>query len=266
MREVLAFFRRDALVAASYRTGMVLSMTSLLTLVVPLFFVARAVQPLVGPSIGSEGGQYFAFVIIGMATFQFVMTAVGSVPAALGSALRTGTFEALLATPTRFPMLLLGMMGYPFAWTVARAAVLLVAGWILGAHLELERIVIAILIWGLVTLAYLPFGLLAAALQLVARTPGPLPGAVLTASMFLGGVYYPTTVIPSWLGELANVVPLTYGLRALRRVFAADPPVAAIASDLGMLAMLAVVLLFASMATLQVALRHARTAGALAHY
>src|SRR5687768_14438382 len=185
MRELVAFFRRDALVAASYRTGMVLSLISLLTLVVPLYFVARAIQPVIGPSIGSEGGQYFAFVIVGMATYQFVMTAVGAVPSALGTALRTGTFDALLATPTRFPMLLMGMMAYPFAWTVARATILLIAGQLLGASFELERIVIAVLIWGLISLAYLPFGMLAAALQLVARTSGPLPGAVLTASMFL---------------------------------------------------------------------------------
>jgi ABC-2 type transport system permease protein len=84
--------------------------------------------------------------------------------------------------------------------------------------------------------------------------------------MFLGGVYYPTTVIPSWLGQLSNLMPLTYGLRALRRVLASDPPIGAIASDIGMLVVLTMVLLVASLATLRLALRRARTDGALAHY
>src|SRR5688572_4350860 len=117
MRELFAFVRRDALVAASYRTQMVFSAASLLTLVVPLFFITRAIQPIIGPSIASEGGEYFAFVIAGMATYQFVSVAVSAVPTALASALRTGTLEALLTTPVRLPVIVLGMMGYKLAWT-----------------------------------------------------------------------------------------------------------------------------------------------------
>jgi ABC-2 type transport system permease protein len=266
MRRILAFIRRDALVAASYRTGMVLSLGSLITMVVPLYFIANAIQPVFGTTIASEGGAYFAFLIAGMATYQFVMTAVSAIPSVLANGLRTGTFEALVATPSRLPVLLTGMLAYPFLWTVMRALVLLGAGQLLGANFDVSRILVALLIWTLLTLAYLPFGILGGALLLVTRTTGPLPNAVLMASMFLGGVYYPTHVIPSWLQDLSQAIPLTYGLRAFRQVLAADAPLAQVMPDLGILAAFAVGLTVASMFVLHLALGHARRAGTLAQY
>ena len=50
------------------------------------------------------------------------------------------------------------------------------------------------------------------------RIPAPLPGGVLAASSFLGGVYHPTHVIPSFgLQLVSRMLPLSYGLRALRQ-------------------------------------------------
>ena len=266
MHRIMAFIRRDALVAASYRTGMLLSLGSLVTMVIPLYFIANAIQPVFGTTIASEGGGYFAFVIAGMAAFQFVMTATTAIPTVLASGLRTGTFEALVSTPSRLPVLIAGMIAYPFLWTLIRGLVLIGAGQLLGANFDLTRLVLALLIWGLITAAYIPFGILGGALLLLTRTTGPLPNAVMMASMFLGGVYYPTHVIPSWLHDLSLAVPLTYGLRAFRQALAADAPLAGVLPDLGILAIFAVALTGLSILVLQMALSHARRAGTLAQY
>ena len=266
MRKWLAFVRRDALVAASYRANLVMSLASLIVVVVPLFFIAPALQPLIGDEIRAEGGQYFAFVVAGMATYQFVSVAVIAIPSAIGTGIRNGTFEALLAAPVRLSTLLLGMAGYPFLWAALRACALLSAATLLGADFALSRLLVAVPIWAAVTLAYLPFGIAAAALLLVIRTAGPLPSAVLVASMFLGGVYYPTHVIPSWLELVSHAVPLTYGLRALRRALAPGVPLGALWIDLGALALLAVLSFAASVLLFRRALSHARHTGSLARY
>lgn len=266
MYKLLAFLRRDALVAASYRTGMLMSIASLLTLVVPMYFIAGALQPVVGDAIASEGGQYFGFLVAGMATYQFVLAAVNALPSAVASGLRTGTFEVLLTTPTRMPALLLGMATYPLVWAGIRALVMLGAGMALGADYAFERILLVVTIWFAISLAYLPFGVLTSALLVLTRTVGPLPPLVLTGSMLLGGVYYPTHVIPSWLHHLSGLVPLTYGLRAMRRVLAADVPFRDVATDLGILVLLAAALLSLSLGLFAAALGRARTTGSLAQY
>lgn len=266
MHKILAFMRRDWLVAASYRTGMLFSVIGLLVVVVPVYFISGALQPVAGKSISGEGRDFFAFLIAGMATYQFVATGLGTVPTALASGLRTGTFEFQLTTPGRLHTILGGMLAYPFVWTMLRAVVLVVAAAFLGAQFGLDRLLFAVGIWGLITLAYLPFGLISCALILVARTPGPIPNAVLAVSTLLGGVYYPTNVIPSWLGEVSTVVPLTYGLRAFRRVMIDGSPLAQVRADLEILLLLTAGLMAISLAALAWAFRYARRTGNLAQY
>jgi len=115
-------------------------------------------------------------------------------------------------------------------------------------------------------LAHLPFGLFGAALVLWFRTTGPLPKGVLAASGLLGGVYYPTQVIPAWLHTASAGLPLTYGLRSLRRVLLDGAPFSAVAGDLAILAAFATVLLALGAWTFDRALRDARRTGTLAQY
>lgn len=266
MREIVAFFRRDALVASSYRAGMVMAFASLLAVVVPVYFIAGALQPVIAQAIANEGAQYFAFLIAGLATLQFVTMAVATIPNAIAAGIRTGTFEALLTTPVRLPVLLTGTIAYPFAWTVARALALLAAGLLLGAQIDPLRFGLAILIWGAIACAYIPVGILGGALLLVIRTTGPLPNAIVVLSMFLGGVYYPTSVIPSWLQQLSAMIPLTYGLRALRVVLTGDTISSAVARDLWMLLILTTIPLAGSVVIFRLALNHSRRVGTLAQY
>ena len=61
-------------------------------------------------------------------------------------------------------------------------------------------------------------------------------------------------------------MPLSYGLRALRRTLLDGAPLAASARDLTVLAASTAVLLTASLIAFSLALRHAKHAGTLAQY
>lgn len=266
MRKIAAMFRATWLSASSYRMNMVISVLGLLVSAVPVYFVAHALQPVMASAIEGEGTQYFAFLLLGMVTMAIVSTAVNTLPGSIGSGIANGTLEALLATPTRMPTLLAGMMSYGFAWSAFRAAILLVAGWALGAHIVWTKLPLVLAILALLVIAYLGIGLIAASLVLAFRTAGPLPQATLILSGLLGGVYYPTHVIPSWIQQLSSVVPLTYGLRAMRRTLLDGMGFADVAGDVGILAALAVVLFLGASLLFAAALHQARRAGSLALY
>jgi ABC-2 type transport system permease protein len=266
MREIAALMRASALTALSYRLQMVLSLGGVLVTVVPVYFAARALQPLMAPSIAGQGGEYFGFVLVGMAAFQLLVPALMALPGAVGAGIRSGTLEAMLATPARLPALLAGLVAYDLAWAAARAAILLAAGVALGATLAWGQALAALAILLLVVVAHLPVGVLGAALVLAFRTTGPLPKMVLTASVLLGGVYYPTQVVPAGLDRLADAVPLAYGLRALRRTLLDGAPVAEVMGDVAVLAAFAAVLLAGSALVFNAALAHARRTGTLAQY
>jgi ABC-2 type transport system permease protein len=89
---------------------------------------------------------------------------------------------------------------------------------------------------------------------------------VLLLSGLLGGVYYPTSVIPSWIQSLSSVVPLTYGLRALRRVWLDGVGYREVLPDVLTLAAMALVLLALGIGAFVTGMRYARRAGTLAHY
>lgn len=268
MREAVALVRASWLSATSYRLSTVLSLFSLIVTVVPLYFVAGALQPFMADAIATEGTHYFAFLLIGMISFSFLSHAVGAVPGAIGGGIKTGTFEALLSTPTRLPYLLGGMTGYGYLWTGIRAALLLAAGVVLGAQFAWDRTLIAAGILLLIVLVHIPFGLIAASMMLAFRTTARVPAVVLGMSGLLGGVYYPTHVIPSWIEYFADAIPLSYGLRALRRVFLEGWAVThpQVMTDLAILLAFIVVLWALGAWMFSVAMRYARRMGTLAQY
>jgi ABC-type multidrug transport system permease subunit len=258
--------RAAYLSAASYRVGLILSFVALAVSVVPIYFIAGAVQPLVEESISLEGGEYFGFVIVGLAATYLLTVSVSALPSALGGNLSSGTLEALLVTKTRLPVLLLGMVGYPLLLGTVRAVLLLVAGSIVGVGIAWQMLPAAAVIAALLVTTYLAVGLVAAALVLIFRTSGPLATAVTSASILLGGVYYSTSVIPAWLQDLSGLVPLTYALRAARMLLLGGASVGAVLADVIMLALFAVTLLAIGALSFIWALGHARRTGSLSQY
>lgn len=266
MRSILAFMRASWLSASSYRVSMVLSLVAVIGTVIPVYFIARALQPLMSNAIQGEGHQYFAFLLIGSITFLFIPLAVSSLPSTITSSITSGTMEAVLGTPTSLPIMLLGMMGYSFAWTAIRASVMLIAGAVLGASISWTQLPFAMILLLLIILAYVPIGLMAAAAYLAFRTSGPLVPAVMVISSLLGGVYYPTHVVPSWLEHVSGAIPLTYGLRALRRVLLEGASLMSVRTDVGILLLMTVVLFAAGGWMFSAAMRYARRTGSLSYY
>ena len=266
MDRIRALLRANWQVGSSYRLDMAASLAGLVVTVVPVYFVAHALQPMMAASISAQGGQYFGFVLVGMIAFTFLGVAVSALPKVIGAGIASGTLEAYLATPAPLPTILAGLVSYELLWSVARAFLVLGAGAALGAHVAWDRSLLALGVLALIVLAHLPFGIFAAALVLWFRTTGPLPKGILAASGLLGGVYYPTQVIPAWLHTVSAGLPLTYGLRSLRRVLLDGASLGAVAGDLGVLAAFAAVLLAASLWVFTRALGDARRAGTLAQY
>src|SRR5512143_813140 len=266
MRETLALLRAGWLAALSYRVNLLFSVLGLGLMLVPVYFVAHALQPVAAASIQNEGGEYFSFLVIGLAVLTVVTTSLTALPATVGSSIGSGTLESMLATPARLPAVLLGLIGYEMSWSLVRAGLMLGLAMLLGSSLTLAGVPVAILALALTLLAYLGVGLALAAMILIFRTIGPLGSGLVAASALLGGVYYSTTVIPSWVQKLSLVVPLTYGLRLMRQSLLGRAGAGPAAEDLLALALLAGLFLAAGALAFAYGLRHARREGTLGQY
>lgn len=266
MHKVWALIRANWLAASSYKLGFIMSFGSLILTVVPLFFIAGALQNTMANVIRGQGDQYFGFLVVGLLSLNLISSTIYALPGGLQNATSTGTLEALLATPTSVSAVLLGLSGYEILFSLLRGAVMLAAAGAMGAHVAWMKVGVSLPIVALMVLAHLPVAIVTAALVLAYRTRGPLPQLLLMGSAFLGGVYYPASAIPGWLQNVSAFIPLTYGLTALRAVLLEGRSVTTVWRELAILAAFTVVALVLSWVAFQAALRYARRVGNLAQY
>lgn len=266
MRESFALTRATWITASSYRMGMLVSLLGLVVVLLPLYFIANALQPTMQHTIAAEAQQYFGFVVLGAVCFSLASSCATALPSALDGAISRGTLEAILGTPARLTAVCAGLMGYGVIWSLVRAAILVAVAVALGADIVWRAGPAGLVVLILIMLSYVGLSLVFSALVLIFRTTGPLPTLVLTASMFLGGVYYPTSVIPSWIRNFAEFLPLTYGLRALRRILLRGDAITSVVPDVLMLTGMTMVTIATGVGLFYFALRRARRSGALSSY
>lgn len=266
LRGVSALIRAGWRTALSYRLRFAVSMVSILVMIVPLYLVSRAVQPFMAPIIQNEGTHYFAFVTLGLFTASLVGACLNALPDAITSDLNSGFFEAVVSTPSGAGSVAVGLSGYSVLRNTLRGITLLAGAVVLGVHLVWSRIPEALLIVVLIAVAHFGIGLIAAALVVAFRTNAAIPQGALLVSGLLGGVYYPTTVIPSWVQSVSDGVPLAYGLRALRHTLLDGQGIEMVLKDVSILAAFAVVLTASGAVAYRASLHYARQAGSLSQY
>lgn len=261
-----ALLRASFLTAASYRLRFVQALVVSVITVIPVFFVSNALQPMMGPTIQNEGRDFFSFLVVGFVVLAFVVMCVDTLPTQVGGDINNGFFEALLGAPVGTPTILVGLVAYPILFTMLRGMVMLSLAAILGVHFSLVRLPEVVLIVSLLAVAHFGVSLIATGLMVAFRTTLAIPQVVITASGFLGGVYWPTSVIPSWVYSVSEFVPLTYGLRALRQTVLEGRGLLQVADDVLTLSAFAGCLISLGILVMSVSLAYARRRGTLSQY
>jgi ABC-2 type transport system permease protein len=265
LRQAAAFLRRDLLLQSSYRSAFVLNLVGVFFSVAIFHYLGRLVDPSVAGKLG--GRDYFSFVLVGIAFYNYLGTALNSFSGSLRQAQLTGTLEPVLVTPVGIPTLLFGSALYHFLYTSLTAvAYLAVAALAFGLDLSRANLASCLLTLTLTVLAFSGLGILSAAFTLVWKRGDPLAFFLGTASALLGGVYFPLSVVPVWLQTIAAWIPLTYALSAMRGAILEGETAAALAPELGTLALFAAILIPLSVACFAAALAKARRDGSLAQY
>ena len=267
MRRLIAVARAYSLGMLTYRTRTLVSLLTLLVAVIPVYFVAGALQPLAAKAIASESTEYFTYLIVGSVASFVVAEAVSAIPSLINSYITSGTLEQLLSTPIRWPSLVGGVSAYGFGWVALRALVLLVTAWVWATStIAWTRALEFSAIMALLAMAYMGIGLLAGALVLSVRSSLFIPQAAGTLSALLGTVYFPASVLPPAFAPFASFVPVTPALRAARQILLRDQSLAVVLPEIMQLAAWALGGLMIGGACFHVALQHARRAGTLTQY
>lgn len=260
--QALALAGRDLALQRSYGLSAALGLLSGVLALLSYHFVGRLV---VGREALLGGGSYFGFVCTGLMLQLVVAAGVGALGGALAREAREGVLEAELAAGASPAALLAGAVMTPLLLALVQSCLYAFTGIaLLGLDLGAARPGPALAVLAATLLACAPVGLLGAAVWLRVGRPGLVTTAALFAFGFLGGVYFPTSILPGPLAALAGWVPLAVGLDALRGALLAGAGWAETAPRLARLALLAAFGLPPTLLLLRASLRRALRRGTLA--
>ncbi len=258
----LAVLRRDLHVYMSYRTRLVSQvLTSVFSLAL-FYYVSR----LVHLNGFKTPASYFGFVVVGLALVS-VMYSCFMIPDYVRQELVAGTFDRLLLSPFGAVRGVVAMTLFPLLLSFVLAALTLTLGCVLfGLRLHWSTVPLALPAIGLSLLAFLPFGLLFAALTLLVKQGNVGTTWVVALMALTGGVYFPIAVLPQWLQTVSRLQPFTPATNVLRHLLVDSPVAASLGASLLKLAAFAAVLLPLSIVVLANAIRVGQRRGTIIEY
>ncbi|GAC1396436.1 MAG: hypothetical protein NVSMB59_15660 [Vulcanimicrobiaceae bacterium] len=265
VRKATAVFRKDLALALAYRANFVRGFVAIGVQVVTFYFISK----LVGPSslFGVDGRPvpYFDYVAVNLAFMRFQGTAIDSFQRAVRGDQMMGTVEAVLATPTSLPLLVLASGLYAFAMTFVQIALFFAVAIPLGLDLSHIDLATTAIFLALTVAAMSPVGVLGAASIVAFKQEPPTSALVGGVATLFGGVLFPIAKLPLPLQAVSWLLPISHSLGGLRAAVG-GAGLWTTRGDAMWLAIMAVVCFPLSLVVFTAAVRRAKRDGTLGDY
>jgi ABC-2 type transport system permease protein len=267
MLKPLAFLKRDFLLQVSYRFAFLLQFFGIFLQVSIFYFLAKLLGKGAVPYLEPYGGDFFAFVLVGIAFYNYMSVSMNTFSASIRREQMLGILESILSTPTRLSTIILSSGLWSFLYTSFRVVIYFVVGLLLyGLQVSNTNFLSAIVVLILSIAAFIPVGIISASFIMIFKRGDPIAFAFSSGSALLGGVYYPIGILPPWLKNLAYLLPITHSLQAMRLAILRGYSPAQLKVEILALALFAVILVPLSVSIFSYAVKRAKTEGSLTQY
>jgi ABC-2 type transport system permease protein len=260
-----ATFVRDMLTATSYRVGFLMSLGSSAISIIGIFFLSQAIGDSAGP-LEPYGGDYFGFALVGVMLTSLMALGLTGMSSHIRVAQMMGTLELMLLSPNRLGVLFLSSSLWAHAQALVTLALYVVVGAVLGENFGNANLPMTFVSLGLAVLSFNALGLLSAAVVIVIKQGNPVALLISLASVLLAGVFYPVSVLPSWLQALGQLLPLTQALELVRRSALGGEGIATLWGPFLILVAITAIMLPVGLWACRRAVRIAQTDGSLSQY
>jgi len=259
-----AFFKRDAVTALSYRVAFLAQLFGNIAGMGVFYFIAKTVGPQQLPALAGQGGNLFAFLMVGIVLSDCVGISLSTFALQVREGQFTGTLEATLISPVGLPVMMIYSSLWSYFFCFIRFVLYLTLGSVLfNVSLRNANLPVAILIFFLTVICFMGIGILWASVVLIIKRGDAVMNAAGYLFLLLGGVLFPVSVMPRWLQTIAWFVPLKHALEAMRLALLRGYSFQALLPQLGLLSAFAAVLLMAGLITFSATVRAAKHNGTL---
>jgi ABC-2 type transport system permease protein len=256
-----AFFKRDLFTDLSYKLAFTFQLLDVVVGVCTYYFLARMIG-----RAAYHGYEPFAFILVGVAVNGYMSTSLACYAYSIRGIQPLGTLKMVLATPTSPMTFILLSSVYPLLRAAFDAFIYLLSGALLGLALARVNVPAVLLIFLLSELAFSSIGILSATFTLVFKRGDPLLWLFAGLSWLLGGVYFPIDILPRWLRDAAQLLPITHALLGMRAAMLQHATFRMLLPQIGILGVFALVGLPLSLLAFQWGVRWAKVTGTLSHF
>src|SRR6266705_5620712 len=129
-----------------------------------------------------------------------------------------GTIEYTFMAPLSRPVHLFGMGAFAVVYGIVRAVLLFgVVAAFFTLHVPHANYIAALVLLVVASISFIGIGMMTAVLPLISPEKGTQLGFIAQGLMLVvSGVYYPVSVLPTWMQWIAKISPATYALRGIR--------------------------------------------------
>ncbi len=164
---------------------------------------------------------------------------------ALAGEKEEGTLDRLAMTPATANDIIAGKTLYASSVQLIRSLIIILAvTFLFGVTMNGSWFLVGLIVL-LMTIASVGIGLVLSAISEDEATYSEISLMVVLPAIFVTGIFYPVSAMPSWIQSLAYVYPLSYANTAMRKVMLLGAGLGDIVYNLVMLLVIAVILYFA---------------------
>ena len=267
LRKAAAFIRRDFQIESSYKFNFVMGVIDSMVILVFFYFVDKLVAKGGSQDLARYGGHYLSFVLIGLAFARYFQLTLKMFSESIRQAQVTGCLEAMLSSRTDALTIVLMSSLYGLLSGAVQLVIILAAGALFeGVDLSQMNVLATTVVFLVSVLSFVAFGVLSAAAILWLKKGDPFAWVLSGLGTMLGGAYFPITVLPAWLQTVAQFIPITHSLHALRLTMLKGASLEAVWQPLLILALMSAVLLPTSLVVFAALVRKGRREGTLTQY
>jgi len=267
LRKICAFIKRDFYIHISYRVAFIFEWVGILVTVATFYFISRLVNQGAVSYLKEYQTGYFPFVLVGIAFSGYLSTALQSFSSNIREEQLLGTLEAMLVTPARVSLIIIGICIWDFLFTSVTTVISLLFG-VLFFKVDLSQMnfLASLLILGMTIISFSSIGIISAAFIIVLKKGNPINWMINTFSGLFGGVFFPVEMLPKKLQAISNLLPITYSLRGLRHAILRGYGFRMLMPDILILLSFCVIMFPLSIWIFKKAVNKAKLTGSLAHY
>lgn len=258
--------KRDFIGWTSYKFALILEIAGLFTSLITFFFIARLIGLEAAPYLEIYGGDYFSFYLVGAILSAYFWRGFSTFVGTIEGGQVSGTLEIMLVTPTQLSTVLLSSSLFGFIYTTVMVLIQIIMGVLLGVNFGNINIISSFVVFSLTIITFSALGLMSAAFILAFKRGDPIAWFIGGVGSLLGGQLFPVTLLPGWLQNISEFIPITHALHAMRLAVLRGYDILALSNEILILVAFSVILVPLSIMTFNAAVQKAKKDGSLLKY